>query len=455
MANTGARIGGLLAGEDRRESTQAAQRIQVEAQELAGKVGLIRDPAKKLLSALGLEGAYDKGYVGQAMGAISEGISKGGTVIERGTGGAVLKEDVEHMAETLMTFGGPGAIYHGGKAMLQKAKDRAKAAPTASAEPTAPDLLPEHPGDINFDRPLTPEEAGMRTKVGKVKRPGQPYSSLREVSPEQKESVSRALEFEARNIQRQLGEMQPDEAGQLPPKALELQQRFRGLEEEYAGLNREPSSPLARETVYGNEFGEFPEGKNPDLAEPNVQPGIDVAPFVAERRAQPLVDRIREERQAQVDSGFRTKEGDIEQAWQQHKAEQARAEELDARRESMADIEENLTRRPLVNQKGAIDQDLLVKIGLGAAATTAGLYAYSRPDQQKDIATAAAAVGGVLATRGKIPASVLAKMPTRALGPLLADGKYTLKTLDRLPQNATEFHPAQVRQELNLSLIHI
>ncbi len=332
--------------------------------------------------------------------------------------------------------------------MLRKAKERVKAAPSATEAP-APDLPPEHPSDINFDRPLTPEEAGTRTKAGKVKSPGQPYSSLREVSPEQKERISRALEFEASNIQRQLGEMQPDEAGQLPPKALELQQRLRGLEEEYAGLNREPSSPLARETVYGNEFGEFPEGKNPDLAEPNVQPGIDVAPFVAERRAQPLVDRIREERQAQVDSGFRTKEGDIEQAWQQHKAEQARAEELDARRESMADIEENLTRRPLVNQKGAIDQDLLVKIGLGAAATTAGLYAYSRPDQQKDIATAAAAVGGVLATRGKIPASVLAKMPTRALGPLLADGKYTLKTLDRLPQNATEFHPAQVRQELN------
>lgn len=332
----------------------------------------------------------------------------------------------------------------------QAAYRRFRNGPAAAAEaPPAPDLPPEHPGDINFDRPLTPEEAGTRTKAGKVKRPGQPYSSLREVSPEQKERVSRALEFEARNIQRQLDEMQPDEAGQLPPRAFELQRRLRSIEAEYEGLNREPSSPLARETVYGNEFGEFPEGKNPDLAEPNVQPGIDVAPFVAERRAQPLVDRIRTERQAQVDAGFRTKESDIEQAWQQHKAEQARAEELDARRESLADIEEKLTRSPLVNQKGAIDQDLLMKLGLGAAAATAGLYAYARPDQQKDIATAAAAVGGVLATRGKIPASVLAKMPERALGPLLADGKYTLKTLDRLPQNATEFHPAQVRQELN------
>lgn len=341
-------------------------------------------------------------------------------------------------------------VLQGAIAGGQAAYRRYRNGPTSPVEtPPAPDLPPEHPGDINFDRPLTPEEAGTKTKAGKVKRPGTPYSSLREVSPEQKESISRALEFEARNIQRQLDEMQPDEAGQLPPKALELQRRLRGIDEEYAGLNREPSSPLARETVYGNEFGEFPEGKNPDLADPNVQPAIDVAPFVAERRSQPLVDRIRAERQAQVDAGFRTKESDIEQAWQQHKADQARAVELDARRESLADVEEKLTRRPLVNQKGAIDQDLLLKLGLGAAATTAGLYAYSRPDQQKEIATAAAALGGVLATRGKIPAAVLAKMPERALGPLLAEGKYTLKTLDRLPQNAVEFHPAQVRQELN------
>lgn len=106
---------------------------------------------------------------------------------------------------------------------------------------------------------------------------------------------------------------------------------------------------------------------------------------------------------------------------------------------------------PAVIEKVTSDPELRNTLGAMAivGGTTAGLMSYATPEQQEEIATAATALGGVLSTRGKMPSTALAVMPRSALGPLLAAGKYTLRTLDRLPQNQTEFHPAQVRQELN------
>jgi len=257
------------------------------------------------------------------------------------------------------------------------------------APPVAEELPPEPPGPINFERKLTTAEAGVKTKSGKIKREGTPYESLR-------------------------GE--PSSAA---------------------------SSPLAREVIYGNEFGKFPEGDNFTFDTPEPQPSIDVAPFKAETLSNPLSQRIRAERQALVDSGFRTKEMEVDQAWKEYKAGQLRENEIDARRQELADVEDRLMQK-VDNQKGSITTDQLVTIAALSGATAAGLYAYTHPDQQKELATAAAALGGVLATKGKMDG-----LPKSALGPMLAGGKYTLKTLDRLPQNQTEFHPAQVRQELN------
>ncbi len=117
-ANIGARVAGSISGGDRRENAQSAQRIQQEAQDLASRAGLIRDPAKKLMGALGYGNAYESGAVGGVMESVGEGISKAGEVVERGTVGVLLKEDVEDIVGEAMILGGPSAIYHGGKAML-------------------------------------------------------------------------------------------------------------------------------------------------------------------------------------------------------------------------------------------------------------------------------------------------------------------------------------------------
>ena len=385
-ANIGARAFGMLSNAGRRENAQSAQRIQQEAQDLAARAGLIRDPAKKLMRALGYEAAYDTGAVGSVMESIGKGISKVGDFVEKGTSGALIREDVEDLAREAMILGGPQALYRGGKALAKRVGESGK----PLDRPTTTEELPlEPPGPIEFERKLTLAEAGVRTKAGKVKRRGTPYESLR------------------------------GETTEAAP------------------------SPLAREVVYGNEFGKFPEGDNFTLDTAEYQPTIDISPSRAETLSNPLSQRIRAERQALVDSGFRTKEMEIDQAWKEYKAGQLRENELDARRQELADVEDRLMRK-VNNQKGSITTDQLVTLAALSGATAAGLYAYTHPEQQKELASTAAAFGGVMAAKGKMEG-----LPRSALGPLLAGGKYTLKTLDRLPQNQTEFHPAQIRQELN------
>lgn len=447
-ANIGARVAGLISGGDRRENAQSAQRIQQEAQDLASRAGLIRDPAKKLMGALGYGNAYESGAVGGVMESVGKGISKAGEVVERGTGGVLLKEDVEDIVGETMTLGGPSAIYHGGKAMLKKAGGRSRAAepPVQQFDSETP---PEAPGPIAFERKLSPDEAGTFTKTGRQKSVGQPYESLRDVPAAERIAMLKGLDSEARGIVDRLRGIEPAENGMPTPEQIALSKRLQTITETQRTLREvEPSSPLARETVYGKKFGRFPEGDQPGFSNPDVQPGFDFSAFKAERTANPLIQRIRAERQAQVDAGFRTKEAEVDQAWKEYKAGQLRESELDGRRQELADVEDQLMRK-VDKQKGEISTDQLVTLAALSGATAAGLYAYTHPEQQTDIATAVAAIGGVLATKGKLPAEVLAHMPTRALGPILAEGKYTLKTLDRLPQNRTEFNPAQVRQELN------
>ena len=447
-ANIGARVAGSISGGDRRENAQSAQRIQQEAQDLASRAGLIRDPAKKLMGALGYGNAYESGAVGGVMESVGEGISKAGEVVERGTVGVLLKEDVEDIVGEAMILGGPSAIYHGGKAMLKKAGRRSRAAepPVQQFDSETP---PEAPGPIAFERKLSPDEAGTFTKTGRQKSVGQPYESLRDVPAAERIAMLKGLDSEASGIVDQLRGIEPAENGMPTPEQIALSKRLQAITETQRTLREvEPSSPLARETVYGKKFGSFPEGDQPGFSNPDVQPGFDFSAFKAERTANPLIQRIRAERQAQVDAGFRTKEAEVDQAWKEYKAGQLRESELDGRRQELADVEDQLMRK-VDKQKGEISTDQLVTLAALSGATAAGLYAYTHPEQQTDIATAVAAIGGVLATKGKLPAEVLARMPARALGPILAEGKYTLKTLDRLPQNRTEFNPAQVRQELN------
>ena len=92
-------------------------------------------------------------------------------------------------------------------------------------------------------------------------------------------------------------------------------------------------------------------------------------------------------------------------------------------------------------EAGEADPRLLAALGLTAgAAAVAGLY----PEEAKKVAGGLALGGALLTTAGKIPDLG----PVRTLGGELARGKYTLKTLERLPQNRTEIPKRLIEQEM-------
>ena len=92
-------------------------------------------------------------------------------------------------------------------------------------------------------------------------------------------------------------------------------------------------------------------------------------------------------------------------------------------------------------ESGEADPRLLAALGLTAgAAAVAGVY----PEEAKKIAGGLALGGALLTTAGKIPDFG----PVRTLGGELARGKYTLKTLERLPQNRTEIPKRLIEQEM-------
>ena len=92
-------------------------------------------------------------------------------------------------------------------------------------------------------------------------------------------------------------------------------------------------------------------------------------------------------------------------------------------------------------ESGEADPRLLAALGLTAgAAAVAGLY----PEEAKKVAGGLALGGALLTTAGKIPDFG----PVRTLGGELARGKYTLKTLERLPQNRTEIPKRLIEQEM-------
>jgi hypothetical protein len=391
-ANIGARVAGMISGGDRRENAQSAQRIQQEAQDLASSAGLIRDPAKKLMSALGYGESYDTGAVGGAMEMVSKGVSKVGEAVEKGTRGALLKEDVEDIVGEAMTLGGPHVIYNGGKALLKKAADRSRGTEPPTTQPPGPDTPPRQPTP---DNPLR-EPPYTRTPTA-----GRMAAQMDEPDFSAQRQAAAEAPYRA--------ETQPEMRSPEFDRTANLQQQAYDLMQSGASLRKV-------ENVL----------KSKSKADRAIM--------------EAAMEELRVRRASAGEAFNRAQQGEVLDpvAGDQTTPDFGRPEATALP-----------AGRPPINQRGAIDQDLLQKMGLGAAAATAGLYAYARPDQQEEIGAAAAAIGGVLAARGKLPAEILRGMPERALGPVLAEGKYTLKTLDRLPQNRTEFSPAQVRQELN------
>ena len=90
-------------------------------------------------------------------------------------------------------------------------------------------------------------------------------------------------------------------------------------------------------------------------------------------------------------------------------------------------------------QNGEADPRLLAALGLTAGA---GMLAAAYPEKAKEYAGEFALGGALLATGGKVPQAL------RTLGGELAQGRYTLKTLERLPQNRTEIPKTMIEQQL-------
>jgi len=90
-------------------------------------------------------------------------------------------------------------------------------------------------------------------------------------------------------------------------------------------------------------------------------------------------------------------------------------------------------------QNGEADPRLLAALGLTAGA---GMLAAAYPEKAKEYAGEFALGGALLATAGKAPQAL------RTLGGELAQGRYTLKTLERLPQNRTEIPKTMIEQQL-------
>ncbi len=101
--------------------------------------------------------------------------------------------------------------------------------------------------------------------------------------------------------------------------------------------------------------------------------------------------------------------------------------------------EQRATQRRI--QAGEADPKLLAALGLTVGA---GALAAAYPEEAKQVAGGLGLAGALLVTGGKMPDIG----PLRTLGGELAQGKYTLKTLERLPQNRTEIPKAMIEQEL-------
>jgi len=101
--------------------------------------------------------------------------------------------------------------------------------------------------------------------------------------------------------------------------------------------------------------------------------------------------------------------------------------------------EQRTTQRRI--QAGEADPKLLAALGLTVGA---GALAAAYPEEAKQVAGGLGLAGALLVTGGKMPDIG----PLRTLGGELAQGKYTLKTLERLPQNRTEIPKAMIEQEL-------
>lgn len=158
-ADIGARLVGMGAGEERRATSQSGLRIGGEVGEMLGS------PIAKVMRALGYADDYQDSDVSEALGTVNKWLEKGGGWIEKNTGGALLKEDVQSIANTLMTVApvpGVGALKKGAAKVGEMLPGKGKPKPSA--------LTPEAEAALRgFEaegKPVrAPEEAAAQTRA--------------------------------------------------------------------------------------------------------------------------------------------------------------------------------------------------------------------------------------------------------------------------------------------------
>ena len=182
--------------------------------------------------------------------------------------------------------------------------------------------------------------------------------------------------------------------------------------------------------------------------------GLDYSQFKAEWESRGLAEKFTRYSNAKDAAVKRATE--INKAWEAYKAEAERQAKIAKLEDKLAGVEETLRAQrpprmsagenqpdfqssPNWRERGEADPRLLAALGLTVGA---GMLAAAYPEKAKEYAGEFALGGALLATAGKAPQAL------RTLGGELAQGRYTLKTLERLPQNRTEIPKTMIEQQL-------
>jgi hypothetical protein len=158
----GGRLTSLAAGESQREVSRSGAKYGAAVGEMFSY------PIKKIMHAMGYKEDYSSSDVSAALETVNSWIGKGGDWIEKNTGGNLLKEDVQSIANTLMTVApvpGVKALREGAARAGEMLPGKGKGKPTSTEVDAALVGFERKPG-------MTPEEsaAAAREKVQEKQR---------------------------------------------------------------------------------------------------------------------------------------------------------------------------------------------------------------------------------------------------------------------------------------------
>ena len=104
-----------------------------------------------------------------------------------------------------------------------------------------------------------------------------------------------------------------------------------------------------------------------------------------------------------------------------------------------------IRRIPPPGERGSMDTKTMAAL---AAGSIGAMLAMKYPDEAEKYLGYGALAAAILTTEGRIPEEALKKIPTPALEVALRGSNYTLKTLERLPKNWTEFPKKMIEEQM-------